>query len=34
VVQAPRNWESVQLGYFGVQFADPAGNVIEVVLRD
>lgn len=34
VVQAPRDWESVQLGYFGVQFADPAGNVIEIVRRD
>lgn len=34
VVQAPRDWESVQLGYFGVQFADPAGNVVEIVLRD
>ncbi len=33
VVQAPRDWESVQLGYYGVQFADPAGNVIEVVVR-
>lgn len=34
VVQEPRDWESVQLGYFGVQFTDRAGNVIEIVLRD
>lgn len=34
VVQAPRDWESDQLGYYGTQFADPAGNLIEVLLRN
>lgn len=33
IVQPPRGWEQAQLGYFGTQFADPAGNLIEVVLR-
>ncbi len=33
VVQPPREWEARQLDYFGVQFADPAGNLIEVVHR-
>lgn len=34
VVQPPRDWEARQLGYFGAQFADPAGNLIEVVCRE
>jgi catechol 2,3-dioxygenase-like lactoylglutathione lyase family enzyme len=33
VVQAPRDWESEQLHYYGTQFADPAGNRVEVLLR-
>jgi catechol 2,3-dioxygenase-like lactoylglutathione lyase family enzyme len=33
VVQAPRDWESDQLDYYGTQLADPAGNLIEVLLR-
>jgi catechol 2,3-dioxygenase-like lactoylglutathione lyase family enzyme len=33
VVQAPRDWESAQLDYYGTQFTDPAGNLIEVLLR-
>lgn len=33
VVQPPRDWEASQLGYFGAQFADRAGNVLEVVCR-
>jgi catechol 2,3-dioxygenase-like lactoylglutathione lyase family enzyme len=33
VVQPPRDWEASQLGYFGTQFADRAGNLIEVVCR-
>jgi catechol 2,3-dioxygenase-like lactoylglutathione lyase family enzyme len=33
IVQAPRDWEQAQLNYFGVQFADPAGNLIEVTCR-
>jgi len=32
-VQAPRQWESTQLNYFGTQLADPAGNLIEVLYR-
>jgi catechol 2,3-dioxygenase-like lactoylglutathione lyase family enzyme len=30
-VQAPRDWEAEQLSYYGAQFADPAGNLIEVL---
>jgi len=33
VVQAPRTWESDQLRYYGTQVSDPAGNLIEVLLR-
>ncbi|MDQ2836046.1 MAG: VOC family protein [Actinomycetota bacterium] len=33
VVQPPRDWEQARLGYFGAQFADPAGNLIEVLFR-
>jgi catechol 2,3-dioxygenase-like lactoylglutathione lyase family enzyme len=33
VVQAPRDWESSQLHYYGTQLSDPAGNLIEVLLR-
>lgn len=33
VVQPPRDWEDSQLDYFGTQFADPAGNLLEVLLR-
>ncbi|MGI8667881.1 MAG: VOC family protein [Jatrophihabitans sp.] len=33
IVQPPRDWEERQLNYFGAQFADPAGNVIEVLCR-
>ncbi|MEO6503920.1 MAG: VOC family protein [Jatrophihabitantaceae bacterium] len=33
VVQAPRDWESDQLDYYGTQLADPAGNLIEVLVR-
>jgi catechol 2,3-dioxygenase-like lactoylglutathione lyase family enzyme len=33
VVQPPREWESAQLGYYGTQIADRAGNIIEVVYR-
>jgi len=33
IVQAPRDWESAQLNYYGTQFTDPAGNLIEIVLR-
>ncbi len=33
VVQPPRDWEASQLGYFGAQFADPAGNLVEVLCR-
>ncbi|HEU5270201.1 MAG TPA: VOC family protein [Jatrophihabitans sp.] len=33
VVQPPRDWEDAQLHYYGTQFADPAGNVIEVLYR-
>jgi len=33
VIQPPREWEESQLDYYGAQFADPAGNVIEVVYR-
>jgi catechol 2,3-dioxygenase-like lactoylglutathione lyase family enzyme len=33
VVQAPRDWEADQLSYYGTQIADPAGNLIEVLLR-
>jgi len=31
VVQPPREWEDAQLHYFGTQFADRAGNLLEVV---
>jgi catechol 2,3-dioxygenase-like lactoylglutathione lyase family enzyme len=34
VVQAPRDWESDQLHYYGTQLSDPAGNRVEVLLRD
>jgi catechol 2,3-dioxygenase-like lactoylglutathione lyase family enzyme len=33
VVQPPRDWEDAQLRYYGAQFADPAGNLIEVLCR-
>ena len=33
VVQQPRDWEADHLHYYGVQLADPAGNLIEVLLR-
>ncbi|UQX90153.1 VOC family protein [Jatrophihabitans telluris] len=33
IVQAPRQWEADHLGYYGVQLADPAGNMIEVFSR-
>jgi catechol 2,3-dioxygenase-like lactoylglutathione lyase family enzyme len=33
VVQAPRKWESDHLHYYGTQLSDPAGNLIEVLLR-
>lgn len=33
VVQPPREWEESQLSYYGAQFADPAGNLIEVLYR-
>ena len=33
VVQAPRDWESDQLHYYGTQVSDPAGNLIEVLVR-
>lgn len=33
VIQPPREWEEAQLDYYGAQFADPAGNVVEVVYR-
>lgn len=33
VVQEPRDWESDQLSYYGTQFRDPAGNLVEVLLR-
>jgi catechol 2,3-dioxygenase-like lactoylglutathione lyase family enzyme len=33
VVQAPRDWESDQLHYYGTQIGDPAGNLVEVLLR-
>jgi len=33
VVQPPRSWEEAQLHYYGTQFADPAGNVLEVLYR-
>lgn len=32
-VQPPREWESRQLGYYGAQLADCAGNLVEVVHR-
>ena len=32
VVQAPRDWESAQLHYYGTQLSDPAGNRVEVLL--
>lgn len=34
VVQPPRDWESDQLSYYGTQLADPAGNLIEVLVRN
>jgi catechol 2,3-dioxygenase-like lactoylglutathione lyase family enzyme len=33
IVQAPRDWESSQLNYYGTQIADLAGNRVEVVHR-
>jgi catechol 2,3-dioxygenase-like lactoylglutathione lyase family enzyme len=33
VVQEPRKWESDQLRYYGIQLSDPAGNRVEVLLR-
>ncbi|MDQ1738867.1 MAG: hypothetical protein QOE53_519 [Pseudonocardiales bacterium] len=33
VVQAPRDWESGRLRYYGTQLSDPAGNRVEVLLR-
>jgi catechol 2,3-dioxygenase-like lactoylglutathione lyase family enzyme len=33
VVQAPRAWESDHLHYYGTQVSDPAGNLVEVLLR-
>jgi catechol 2,3-dioxygenase-like lactoylglutathione lyase family enzyme len=30
VRQPPRDWEADRLGYFGAQFTDPGGNVVEV----
>jgi catechol 2,3-dioxygenase-like lactoylglutathione lyase family enzyme len=34
VVQEPREWESERLHYYGTQLSDPAGNRVEVLLRD
>lgn len=34
VVQAPRAWESDQLHYYGIQVSDPAGNLVEVLVRE
>ncbi len=34
VVQPPRDWEADQLRYYGVQLADPGGNLIEVLVRE
>jgi catechol 2,3-dioxygenase-like lactoylglutathione lyase family enzyme len=33
VVQAPREWESAHLNYFGCQLSDHSGNIIEVLFR-
>src|SRR3954465_6809554 len=33
VAQAPRDWESDQLHYYGTQLRDPAGNLVEVLLH-
>jgi catechol 2,3-dioxygenase-like lactoylglutathione lyase family enzyme len=33
VLQRPRPWEERQLGYYGAQLADPAGNLVELVHR-
>ena len=33
VLQAPRDWESDRLHYYGTQLADPAGNLVEVLHR-
>jgi catechol 2,3-dioxygenase-like lactoylglutathione lyase family enzyme len=33
VVQAPRDWESSQLHYYGTQLSDPAGNRVEILLH-
>jgi catechol 2,3-dioxygenase-like lactoylglutathione lyase family enzyme len=33
VAQPPRDWEQSQLNYFGAQFADRAGNLIEVLAE-
>jgi catechol 2,3-dioxygenase-like lactoylglutathione lyase family enzyme len=32
VIQAPSEWESAQLNYYGTQLADPAGNIIEMIF--
>lgn len=34
VIQAPREWESAHLNYFGCQLADHSGNIIEVLFRE
>jgi catechol 2,3-dioxygenase-like lactoylglutathione lyase family enzyme len=33
IIQPPRDWEEAQLDYYGAQFSDPAGNLIEVLYR-
>ena len=33
IVQPPRDWEADHLHYYGAQLADPAGNLVEVLLR-
>ena len=33
IVQAPRDWESERLHYYGTQVSDPAGNRVEVLLH-
>ena len=33
IVQSPREWELRQLGYYGLQVADAAGNILEIVCR-
>jgi catechol 2,3-dioxygenase-like lactoylglutathione lyase family enzyme len=34
IVQRPREWESRRLGYYGLQVADRAGNLLEIMYRD